>query len=71
MNRQRLETRWCPYHENETVKRGTLRCRRCTSDLQLPKRRRLSVPADQLKPMRAKGQPTQRATERREKGYAR
>lgn len=62
-------TRWCPRHEDEMVKRGTLRCRRCTSDLQMTKRRRLSIPSDQLKPMRAKGTPTKRATERRIKGY--
>lgn len=62
-------TRWCPRHEDEMVKRGTLRCRRCTTDLQLPRRRRVTVDPARLRPMRAKGQPTKRATERREKGY--
>lgn len=71
MNRQRVETRWCPRHENEIVKRGTLRCRRCPNDLDLPKRRRAVYPAALLKPMRAKGQSTKRANERGEKGYAR
>ena len=71
MNRQRVETRWCPRHDTEMVKRGTLRCKRCTADLSLPKRRRLTIPADRLKPMRRKGEPTKRATERRIKGHAR
>lgn len=61
-------TRWCPRHEDEMVKRGTLRCRRCTTDLQLPKRRRLGADPTRLRPMRAKGRPTKRADERRIKG---
>lgn len=62
-------TRWCPVHEDEMVKRGTLRCRRCTTDLRLSKTRRVIVPAGPLRPMRAKGVPTKRADERRIKGY--
>lgn len=64
-------TRWCPRHENEIVKRSTLRCRRCTADLDLPRRRRFGVPRDRLKPMRRKGESTQRARERFLKDYAR
>lgn len=64
-------TRWCPVHEDEMVKRGTARCRRCKVDLSLPRRRRIGVPADRLKPMRKKGESTQRAVERWKKGTAR
>lgn len=71
MNRQRVETRWCPVHDREMLKRGTARCRRCTADVSLPRRRRFSVPTAQLKPMRGKGESTQRAVERWKKGYAR
>ena len=62
-------TRWCPVHETSMVRRGTRRCRRCRVDLSLPKRPRIGVPAERLKPMRIKGQPTQRANERRTTGY--
>jgi hypothetical protein len=68
VNRQRVETRWCPVHDSQ-IKRGTRRCRSCVADLSLPTRRRLGVPAARLRPMRKKGEPTQRANERREKGY--
>lgn len=68
MSAQRVAVRWCVVHDNQ-IKRGTRRCRSCTSDLSLPVRQRYAVPRDQLKPMRAKGQPTKRANERRTKGY--
>lgn len=71
MNRQRVPTRWCPVHEDEMVKRGTLRCRRCTADLCLPKRRRIVIPDSEIKRSRAKGEPTKRAIEARTKGRAR
>lgn len=68
MNRQRVATRWCVQHDTQ-IKRGTRRCRSCTTDLSLPTRRRFAYPADRLRPMRVKGQPTKRANERRTKGY--
>lgn len=71
MNRQRVETRWCPTHDREQIKRGTRRCRRCTSDVSLSTRRRFGVPAARLKPMRRKEDSTKRAVERWKKGYAR
>ena len=71
MNGQRVETRWCPAHDREMLKRGTARCRRCTADVCLPKPHRVSVSAARLTPMREKGAPTQRAVERWKKGYAR
>lgn len=68
---QNRVTRWCPRHEDEIVKRGTLRCRRCKTDLPHGRRPRVVIPTDRIKPMRVKGQPTKRADERRIKGHAR
>lgn len=64
-------TRWCYVHPDEMVKRGTLRCRRCTVDLKFPKRQRLSVDPERLKPMRRADGHTNRSWERLTKGYAR
>ena len=62
-------TRWCPAHDGEMVKRGTLRCRRCTTDIKVSlTRRRLTVNSADLRPMR--GQHTKRSVERITKGYA-
>lgn len=71
MNRQRVQTRWCPVHDTEMLKRGTRRCKRCTSDVILRVRRRIVVPDSQIKRSRAKGEPTKRAIEARTKGRAR
>lgn len=70
MNRQRVQTRWCPIHDQEMLKRGTRRCKRCTSDVTLRVRRRIVILPNQIRGTRPKGQPTKRAIEARTKGRA-
>ncbi len=66
---ERRITRWCPAHPDEMLKRGTLRCRRCTVNVKLPlTRRRVIVAAADLRPMR--GRHTKRSIERITRGYA-
>lgn len=71
---QNRTTRWCPAHPDEMVKRGTLRCRRCTVDVKLSlTRRRVSHHWATLQPMRKTHVEhpgtTKRAFERWMKGY--
>jgi hypothetical protein len=64
---------WCPIHENGMIRRGRHSCPRgkkrgmkCLPDFHLVTR-----PYPKLVPMKQKHEPTQRAVERRTKGYAR